>query len=442
MRYYASGFPSLCELDTIGTSVKGRLVLALRITGPDHTDGFRTKVFYTSSMHGDETAGFILMLRLSDFLLRNYDTDSRIKKLVDNLEIWINPLANPDGTYRDGNAIINPVRDNANGYDLNRNFPDPAVLYVVRQKETTDMMKFLAKHKFTLSANFHSGEEVVNYPWDHLSQAHADASWFNTISRSFADTAHLYGPKGYMNDLDNGVTNGYAWYPVYGGRQDYVTGTLYGREVTIELDSNYVCPADYLPVLWEADRRSLISYLENALYGMHGKVTSSANGKSVAAKITISGHDMDNSEVYSDTLTGNYVRLIEPGLWDITFSAGGYRDTILNNVTVNNGEATVLDAVMQPVDKQVDTLNPEKLLLYPIPANSYLKAVLPDRLKGLLNVKIFNQTGAMLKEFTVDSSDGTPVPIDILNMVSGSYIIVFTNKSTGLTGKGRFNIIR
>ena len=76
-------------------------------------------------MHGDETAGFILMLRLADYLLKNYNSDTRVKTLSDNLEIWINPLANPDGTYRDGNFIISPVRNNANGYDLNRNFPDP-----------------------------------------------------------------------------------------------------------------------------------------------------------------------------------------------------------------------------------------------------------------------------------------------------------------------------
>ena len=41
----------------------------------------------------------------------------------------MNPLANPDGTYRPGNTISSPVRGNANGYDLNRNFPDPVTPY-------------------------------------------------------------------------------------------------------------------------------------------------------------------------------------------------------------------------------------------------------------------------------------------------------------------------
>ncbi len=193
-------------------------------------------------MHGDETAGFIMLLRLADYLLKNYDSDTRVKTLTDNLEIWINPLANPDGMYRDGNFIISPVRNNANGYDLNRNFPDPYLLNSVPQKETLDMMSFMASRSFTLSANFHSGDEVVNYPWDRWSFPHADEGWFYNVSRAWADTVHLYSRKGYMDYLDNGVTNGYDWYVVYGGRQDYVTYSLNGREITVELDTNFVTP--------------------------------------------------------------------------------------------------------------------------------------------------------------------------------------------------------
>jgi hypothetical protein len=34
-----------------------------------------------------------------------------------------------------------------------------------------------------------------------------------------------------------GVTNGYDWYRITGGRQDYVTWFLRGREVTIEVST-------------------------------------------------------------------------------------------------------------------------------------------------------------------------------------------------------------
>ena len=77
-------------------------------------------------MHGDELAGYPTMLRLIDYLLCNYGSDDYVDYLVENMEIWINPLANPDGTYRGGNDNVSmSTRSNGGFADLNRNFPDP-----------------------------------------------------------------------------------------------------------------------------------------------------------------------------------------------------------------------------------------------------------------------------------------------------------------------------
>ena len=339
MQSFVKLYPALCHLDTIGTSVNGKLVLALKISDNAAADEDEPEVFYTSTMHGDETGGFILMLHLIDYLLKNYPVSSRVKNLVDNLEIWINPLANPDGTYGTGNTISSPTRYNANGYDLNRNFPDPFTPNTVKQRETLDMIKFMRKHKFVLSANFHSGSEVVNYPWDRwLSKLHADDSWFNSISRAYADTAHVYAGPAYMNILDNGVTRGAVWYIVYGGRQDFMTWELHGREVTIELDDQYITPAAQLTLLWQNNWHSLLGYLENALYGIHGLVRNTKTHAPVPAKVFIEAYDKDSSQVYSDTLTGSFVRMLVPGSWNLTFSATGYRDTTINNITVTYGQ--------------------------------------------------------------------------------------------------------
>ena len=360
MQSFKTLYPSLCHLDTIGTSVNGKLVLALKISGNATIDKDKPEVFYSSTMHGDETGGFVLMLRLADYLLKNYNLNTRVKTLMDNLEIWINPLANPDGAYMSG-GIISPltsVRFNANGVDLNRNFPDPITPNTIRQKETLDMIKFMRKHKFVLSANFHSGSEVVNYPWDRwLYKLHADDSWFNTISRSYADTAHIYGGPAYMNFLNNGVTRGGAWYLIYGGRQDFITGELHGREVTIELDDQYVTPAAQLTLLWQNNWHSLLGYLENALYGIHGSVRNINSHVPVPAKVFISGHDTDSSQVYSDTLTGSFVRFLSPGSWNLTFTATGYQPLLITNVIVTPVQKTDIIADMLPVIDSVENPN-------------------------------------------------------------------------------------
>ena len=442
MRSFATLYPSHCRLDTIGTSINGKLVLVLKISDNAATDEDEPEVFYTSTMHGDETGGFILMMRLADHILRNYQSDGRIKELVDNLEIWINPLANPDGTYRTGNTITSPFRFNAGNVDLNRNFPDPFEPGKELEKETIDMMNFMGEHRFVLSANFHSGAEVVNYPWDRwITKFHADNDWFYDITRVYADTAHKFSDASYMNDFDNGVVRGAVWYIIYGGRQDFVTWELHGREVTIELDESYVTPAAQLPLLWEYNYRSLLGYLENALYGIHGRVLDIISSDAVAAKIFIAGHDKDSSQVYSDTLSGSFTRFLSPGLWDLTFSARGYRDTTISNISVMRSQRTDLVVNMVPISK-IDTIDPPPPVLYPNPASSVLKALLAGQMTGTVNVKIYNSAGRLMENYDTLAEQGIALVIDVKRLSQGIYTILFTNKVRGSTSKGRFAVIR
>ncbi len=442
MQSFASLYPSLCHVDTIGTSINGKLVLAVGITGDAGNDRPKTEVFYTSTMHGNETGGFVLMLRLADFLLRNYPSDGRVKNLLDNLSIWINPLANPDGTYNQGDTIKSPVRFNADGVDLNRNFPDPQEPGIVQEKETVDMIRFMREHRFVISANFHSGTEVVNYPWDSwLTKLHADNNWFYDISRGYADTVHVYSAPGYMTFLDNGVTRGAVWYLVFGGRQDYVTRDLQGREVTIEIDNQYITPAAELPVLWENNRRSLLGYLENAIYGIHGLVLDSLTSDPVAAKVFIAGHDKDSSQVYSDALNGTFVRLLSPGIWAVTFTAGGYRDTTMN-IDVYAGQRTDINVILAKNVSGPDTTVPEVPALYPNPATTEIKALLPDELAGSVNIMIINQSGKLIADYNSETQKGIPVIIDVRRMAPGTYYAVFKNIKKNKSCHGKFIVIK
>jgi hypothetical protein len=443
MQSFKNLYPSLCHLDTIGTSVNGRLVLALKISDNAGTDENEPEVFYSSTIHGDETGGFILMLRLADYLLKNYNLNTRVKNLVDNLEIWINPLANPDGTYRTGDAITTPTRYNTNGVDLNRNFPDPHQPGVVQEKENIDMISFLRKHKFIISANFHSGAELVNYPWDKwLSTFHADDSWFYRISKTYADTVHFYSGTGYMTDENNGITRGAAWYIIYGGRQDFVTWELQGREVTIELDNQFITPAAQLPLLWQYNWHSLIGYLENALYGIHGTVINANSSVPVQAKVFIEGHDRDSSHVYSDKLTGSFVRLIAPGSWDITFSAAGYYNLTVSKISVAAWRKTGTIVKMIPFINSIDSANPQTPVLYPNPSGSEINAVLPDGISGAVNIRIINMSGILISDYITEAVQGVPVRIDIKMLSGGIYSVIFTNTATKISYRARFIVVK
>ena len=107
MQQFKTNYPNICKIDTIGTSVEGRLLLVAKISDNVNTDESEPEFFYTSSMHGDETTGYVLLLHFIDYLLSNYGIP-RITNIV-NIEIYINPLAT-DGTLLANNSVSGATR--------------------------------------------------------------------------------------------------------------------------------------------------------------------------------------------------------------------------------------------------------------------------------------------------------------------------------------------
>ena len=155
---FQADYPNLCRIYSIGNSVERREILFVKISANVDIEEDEPEIMYSSTMHGDETTGFILMLKLIKHLLTLYDHDPQVANILDNTEVWINPLANPDGTYHGGNhSVFGAIRYNANDVDLNRNFPDPEEGDHPDgndwQPETMAMMNFFDRHSFVISAN-------------------------------------------------------------------------------------------------------------------------------------------------------------------------------------------------------------------------------------------------------------------------------------------------
>ena len=96
MQQFALDYPTLCTYYDLGTLPSGRKIVILKITDNPNAKENEPAFLYTSTMHGDETTGYPMMLSLIDHLLSNYGTNPRITNLVNSMEIWINPLANPE----------------------------------------------------------------------------------------------------------------------------------------------------------------------------------------------------------------------------------------------------------------------------------------------------------------------------------------------------------
>lgn len=353
MNQFESDYPGLCKVFSIGTSVQGRELLMAKISDNVNLNENEPRFLYTSSIHGDETTAYVLMLRLIDYLLSNYGSNDRITGMVNGIEIWINPLANPDGTYAGGNSTVNGARRyNANWVDLNRNYPDPAdgphPDGNAWQPETLHFMAMAEDHHFVSSANFHGGAEVCNYPWDTWSRLTADDDWWVYVCREYADTAHLYAPSNYLNEFDDGITNGYAWYRITGGRQDYMNYFQQCREFTMEISDTKLLPPTQLPAHWEYNYRSMLNYMEQCSFGIRGTVKDSITNWPIVAEVRLFGHEADSSWVYSTLPSGNYHRLADEGTYTVSYTAGGYSTKVFGNVQVSHKNATVMDVKLLP----------------------------------------------------------------------------------------------
>jgi hypothetical protein len=434
-------YPDLCRLDTLGYSVEGRLILALKITRwPDDKEP-EPVFYYTSSMHGDETTGYMLMLRLADHLLANYGNDSMVTRLVDNLEIWINPLANPDGTYWNNEEIISmPRRFNMNDADLNRNFPGidgnehpDGREY---QPESLAQMKFMDSIRPAVSANFHGGFEVVGYPWDAFNYDHADDAWFRWAGRKYADTAHQRAyPDIYMTSYDNGVVVGWQWYAIRGGRMDYVTYFLHGREVTLEVSHRLFPPPDEMPDYWHYNYSSMMEYMENSLFGIQGTVTGKAGGEPVEAVVWVQDHEKDGSYAVSNKATGYFTRLIEPGTWNLEVSATGYDTMVVQDVIVENDRATRLD--IQLIQPGTGIRDRDRLDIFPNPFRHRSSISYNARIPGRYHIRLYDLKGTLVfDERRIHEMSGTySYQLDAIGLDQGIYILRFISPESTITRK-------
>jgi hypothetical protein len=353
MYQFEDDYPNLCEVVNMGTTNDDRELLFIHINNNIGVDENEPEFMYTATIHGDEVVGYFLMMRYIDYLLQNYTVDPAIANLVNNIDIWINPLANPDGTFAAGNnSVWGATRTNAFNVDLNRNYADPEdgphPDGNVYQTETIAFMDFAENHNFVMSSNMHGGAEVLNYPWDTWSQLSADDDWWIYVCREYADISHENSPSGYLTDYNDGITNGYAWYSISGGRQDYMNYFHNCREMTLELSSNKMPTESQLPEFWESNYRSLNKYMEQSLYGFSGVITNAANGNTVAAKVFTDNHDIDNSEVFSSQPLGNYFRPIKEGSYDVTFSSFGYYNKTISDVIINDYSDLELNVELIP----------------------------------------------------------------------------------------------
>lgn len=339
MQALVAAHPDIVQLHSIGKSVQNRDIWCLKITDNPTVAEAEPEVKYTSTLHGDETTGVEMTMRLAELLANGYGSDPAFSEMVNELEIWLCPISNPDG-------YVNGSRYNANGVDLNRSFPDPIVDPVDdptgHEPEVQAFMNWGYGRRFVMGANYHGGAQVVNYPWDGTTTNSPDNDVYVSFSRGYAERNSII----WNNPNPAPYIQGANWYIIYGGMQDWAYNWRGEHHVTIEISNTKSPTFETMDTYWNANREAMIWWFQRTLRNaVRGIVTDATTGAPLAA--TVNTTPEERIPVATDPEVGDYTRLLLPGTYSLTARALCYEPQTVS-VTVIDGTPTVQNFALQP----------------------------------------------------------------------------------------------
>jgi len=239
MRTLALARPDLASLHVIGGSIEGRPILALQI-------GKGTPMMINGTQHAREWIATMVTTCVADRLVREYDTDPRVKAFVDLTELWVVPVVNPDG-YQYSWASDRYWRKNRrdrHGVDLNRNFgvawggsgasknkrsETYRGEYAFSEPETQAVRDLVKREHVAAHVDFHAFGQLLLYPWTHTNTAAPDRARYRAIGDRLASAMFAAHEKRYV------LQSGADLYAAAGTATDWAYGDAEALSFTIEL---------------------------------------------------------------------------------------------------------------------------------------------------------------------------------------------------------------
>lgn len=234
--------PDKASIHGIGSTLDGRTIWALRIAGRNAT----TTMMINGTQHAREWIAAMVTTCVADRLVRDYDSDPAVRAFVDTTELWVVPVANPDGYQYSwsSNRYWRKNRRGGYGVDLNRNFSvgwggsgssgrqgaqDYRGEYAFSEPEAAALRDLAKREQIKLDIDFHSYGQLLLYPWNYSPQQTKDHGKFAAIGDRMASAMFAKHETRYR--LQQGV----ELYPAAGTMSDWAYGEANALSYTIEL---------------------------------------------------------------------------------------------------------------------------------------------------------------------------------------------------------------
>jgi len=155
-----------------------------------------------------------------------------------------------------------------------------------------------------------------------------------------------------------------------------------------------------------------------------------SNPSSNANVVTLQGRDY--AEHFQPSVSNQFSvdwTAPEAGTGDVTFYAGG-NGVNLNGLTSGDGAAiTSLSLTESPASSLEEIAQPTRLLAYPNPATSSIQLEVPGSVSGPEQVQIFDLSGRLQKQLTVQWENGKSALISVADLPPGAYTLTLSKQT-------------
>ncbi len=333
-----ANFPDICKKVVYGYTPQLKELAALKISDNVNVDENEAEIMFDGGIHGDEVGGSQNMIYFARDLCLAYGTDAYITGLVNNREIWIYYCVNPYG--RD-----NMTRTNSNNVDINRDYgyvwgneggsPEP-----FSQPETRALRDCQYSNQFVSYTNYHSGIEIVSYPWSYRYSPTPDNMHIEALAEVYVDNS------GYTS-LPYGQGS-QVMYLIQGSTKDFNYGCLGSVAWSMEISLDKQPAGPNIQYYYDINKPAMLALIEHAGYGIEGTVTDAVTGFPISASVWVG----NNYPTFTDGTAGDYHKYLVPGTYDLRFTANGYQPKVVYEVDVNSMQSTITDVQLQPLSSQ------------------------------------------------------------------------------------------
>ena len=292
-------YSDIMSLESIGKTYENRDIWMVKLSDNVLEDEAEPGVLFLGAHHGNEKPSFEVLIYFIKYIVENYykentdddkdgllnednidgfdndgdglvdedPSEDRVREAINNTEIFLIPMVNPDGVEfgEEGsrkNRIPNhgPFGFNKEvtsyGVNLNRNYGYDWIYYYLfpfnydllynlldgsfnyrgprpfSENETKAVKNFVETHNINISISYHTYSELIFYPWYHTTKPTPDEDLYISIGDNISKINKYRLLKNYNYII-----------PRYGGTLGTVENWLYGKykiiSFTIELCKAY-----------------------------------------------------------------------------------------------------------------------------------------------------------------------------------------------------------